>query len=354
MPVYLDKKTKKYFFKCYYTDWQGEKRQAKRRGFALARDAKAAEREFLAQYATQPDFTFQAMYELYIADCIARRRPSTVSSKQTRFKTAILPFFHALKLAEITPIHVRRWQNDIIKSYAPTTQKQMHGVLSSLFNYAMKFYGLKTNPARLAGCIGKTKAHRAKFWTVDQFNKAMQYVSPAYKTAFSLLFYSGLRVGELLALEIRDYNPTARTIRVTKNFERINGVDYIGPTKNAQSMRTLVIPASVCDLLNEYKGFLYEPEPYEPLFMYFTAATIRTQLSQAAEKAGVEKIRVHDLRHSHASLLINLGVNILAISRRLGHDNIKTTLDIYGHLYHTTNEEIAAKLENLITKKAKI
>ena len=86
--------------------------------------------------------------------------------------------------------------------------------------------------------------------------------------------------------------------------------------------------------------------------MYFSKSTLLDKLNVAAEKAGLEKIRLHDLRHSHASLLINLGINILAISRRLGHDDIKTTLNIYGHLYHTTNDEIAAKIESLITTNA--
>lgn len=92
MPVYLDKNTKKYYFKCYYTDWQGEKHQAKRRGFALAREAKAAEREFLAQYATNPNYTFQDVYEKYINDCSARLRKTTVTNKQSFLNTLSFPF----------------------------------------------------------------------------------------------------------------------------------------------------------------------------------------------------------------------------------------------------------------------
>lgn len=349
MPVYLDKKTKKYYFTCCYKDYNGEQRRKLKRGFKLSRDAKAAEREFLAQYATQPDFTFQAMYDLYIADCNARLKLSTVATKERLFIHAILPFFRALKLADINPAHVRRWQNDILRRYEPTTQKQIHGQLSALFNFAMKFYGLKSNPARLAGSIGTFKAHSAKFWTVEQFNKAMKFIKPAYKAVYYLFFYGGLRHGELLALHVKDYDPAARTININKSLMTVKGVNYIGPTKNLQSTRVVSIPASVCALLDDYIKLLYEPEPNEPLFMYFNESGLRYRLDYAAEKAGLEKIRVHDLRHSHASLLINLGVNILAISRRLGHDNIKTTLDIYGHLYHTTNEEIAGKLDNLIT-----
>ena len=182
----------------------------------------------------------------------------------------------------------------------------------------------------------------------------MKFTTLAAKAAFTLLFYSGLRVGELLALTIQDYNPAARTISVSKSLAIIGSSRYIGPTKNSQSTRIVSIPASVCALLDDYLKLLYEPEPEEPLFLYFSKSTLLDKLNAAAEKAGLEKIRLHDLRHSHASLLINLGINILAISRRLGHDDIKTTLNIYGHLYHTTNEEIATKIENLITSNGQI
>lgn len=354
MAVYQDKERKTYYFSVTYKDWNGQQRRKLKRGFKLARDAKAAEREFLAQYAQQPDFTFQAMYELYIADCRTRQKPSTVHTKEVHFQYAILPFFRDLKLAEINPAHVRRWQNDLIKHYAPTTQKQIHGVLSALFNFAIKIYSLANNPARIAGSVGTQKAYRAKFWTVEQFNAAMQFVAPEYLAFFNLAFYSGLRPGELLALEIKDYNPAARTITVTKSLEYIKGVYYIGPTKNAQSTRIVSIPAAVCSMLDEYMGHLYEPEPEEPLFLLLSRSSMQKYLYEAAEKAGFEHIRLHDLRHSHASLLINLGVNILAISRRLGHNDIKTTLNIYGHLYHTTNEEIAAQLDDIITKKSPV
>lgn len=354
MAVYQDKERKTYYFSVTYKDWNGQQKRKLKRGFKLARDAKAAEREFLAQYAQQPDFTFQAMYELYIADCRTRQRPSTVHTKEAHFEHAILPFFHALKLSEITPAHVRRWQNDMMNNYAPTTQKQIHGILSALFNFAMRFYHLASNPARIAGSIGTLKSTRAKFWTVEQFNAAMKFVAPKYRAFLNLAFYSGLRPGELLALEIRDYNPTARTITVTKSLEYIKGVYYIGPTKNAQSTRVVTIPATVCNMLDEYISRLYEPEPQEPLFLLVYRVSLLQHLNRAAKKAGLENIRLHDLRHSHASLLINLGVNILAISRRLGHSDIKTTLNIYGHLYHTTNEEIAAQLDDIIMKKSPI
>ena len=189
MPVYKDEKTNTWYFSCYYKDWQGQQRRKLKRGFALQREAKEAEQTFLSQYAAQCDMTFAAMYDIYMADFKARsKKPSTVATKEGHFTSAILPYFGNIKLSDITPAHVRDWQNKIIQQYAPTTQKQLHGQLSALFNFAMKFYGLKQNPARLAGSIGEFKADTADFWTVEEFNAAMEYTPEPFRTAFFLFF----------------------------------------------------------------------------------------------------------------------------------------------------------------------
>ena len=354
MPVYKDEKTNTWYFSCYYKDWQGQQRRKLKRGFALQREAKEAEQIFLSQYAAQCDMTFAAMYDIYMADFKARsKKPSTVATKEGHFTSAILPYFGNIKLSDITPAHVRDWQNKIIQQYAPTTQKQLHGQLSALFNFAMKFYGLKQNPARLAGSIGEFKADTADFWTVEEFNAAMEYTPEPFRTAFFLFFYSGLRRGELLALNIGDFDAASNTITVNKSLERIKGVNHIGEPKNKQSIRTVTIPSSVADMLNQYIKTIYEPSPNEPLWPTMSGDHLAYRLEQSALKAGVKKIRLHDLRHSHAALLIEMDVNILAISKRLGHKDIKTTLNIYGHLYKEHAEQIAQKLDDYIISVSK-
>lgn len=339
--------TKTWTIDFRYKDFQGKTHKTCRRGYKLKREAQKAEQELKAFYSLQADMLFSAMYERYITDFKARtKKPSTVATKEGHFIHAVLPYFGNLKLSEITPAHVRDWQNQIIQKYAATTQKQIHGQLSALFNYAMKFYGLPQNPARVAGSIGDFKADTADFWTVEEFNAAMCFAPEPFKTVFFLLFYSGLRRGELLALTIGDYNPTAKTITINKALERVKSVNYIGEPKNKQSIRTVTIPASVAAMLDKYISTLYEPAQTEPFWPTLTGDRLAYRLEQAAKKAGVKKIRLHDLRHSHAALLIKLDVNILAISKRLGHKDIKTTLNIYGHLYKEHAEEIAQKIEN--------
>lgn len=349
MSVSYDEKYKTWTIEFHYKDFQGNRKHSKRRGFKLKRDAQKAEQEMLAFYSTQADMLFSAMYDHYITDFKARtKKPSTVATKEGQFTHAILPYFGNLKLSEITPAHVRDWQNKIMQKYAATTQKQIHGQLSALFNYAMKFYGLPQNPARIAGSIGEFKANSSDFWTVEEFNAAMEFAPEPYKTAFTLFFYAGLRRGELLALNVGDYDPATNAITVSKSLERVKGVNHIGEPKNKQSIRAVTIPASVAAMLDKYISTLYEPTPEEPLWPTLTGDHLAYRLEQAAKKAEVKKIRLHDLRHSHAAMLIDLDVNILAISKRLGHKDIKTTLNIYGHLYKEHAEEIAQKLENKI------
>ena len=354
MPVYQDSKTKKWYFSCYYVDWQGERRRKVRRGFSLAREAKEAEREFLMQYALQSDMTFKALYDVYLADCKPRLKAGTYNNKMSNFENSILPFFCKKKINEITPAHVRQWQNEIIQRHKPTSQRQLHGQLSAIFNFAIKFYGLQKNPARAAGSIGSLQADAAQYWTLEEFHKvAEQEKNLTFLAAHTLLFYSGIRAGELLAMNVEDYDPAAKTIRISKTLFRSRSIDYITSPKTKKSNRTIVIPNVAASLLDKYIASLCDPKPKDRLFYTLNVRKLYYFLRVAAKQAGVKCIRVHDLRHSHASLLINNGVNIKALSERLGHANIQTTLNIYGHLYEQQDEQIAAKLDKLYDNSIK-
>lgn len=348
MPVYQDKTTGKYYFTCYYVDWQGERRRKVKRGFTLARDAKKAEREFLDQYAEQCNMSFSAFYEIYIADCKARLKTDTVETKQSKFNSAILPFFSGFCIADITPAHVRQWQNKIIQEYKPTTQRQLQAQLSSLFNFAVKFYGLKRNPAKIAGSIGTIKSGRLDFWTLEEFNKAIACEENATcKTAFILLFYSGLRIGELLALNLDDYDREEKTITVSKTLAKVRGGIEITTPKTKKANRAIKLPLVATKQLDQYITTLYKPKGSDRIFFTMNQAFLLKHLKKDAKKADVKQIRLHDLRHSHASLLINNNVNIKAVSDRLGHEDIQTTLNVYAHIYENQQSNIADLLDKL-------
>lgn len=344
-------KGKLWRYECYYHDWQGSYKRRHKAGFKTKKDAKAAMQHFLDTVSQQPNISFATLVDEYLEDCRARRKKQTVATAESQIKHAILPFFQDMLLTDITPAIVRRWQNEIIKKYALTTQRQIQGRLSAILSYAMRFRGLRMNAAREAGSIGKDHADRGRIWKLEEFNQFIECVPMEYKAAFIVLFHSGMRVGELLALTIADYNAAERKINIDKSLYRLHGQNLIGTTKNDSSKRVITLPKIAADALEEYISHLYKPRPYERIFQFISRDNLQYRLKTAAEAANVPVIRIHDFRHSHASLLMEAGVNIKVIQKRLGHRSIKTTLGTYGHLYEETDAETAAKLDELTGQK---
>ena len=349
MPTYKDKERGTWYASFYYTDWQGRRRLKKKRGFLRQKDARAFEEEFLRTKARSCDMAFGSMVEIYFDDMKGRLKANTLKNKRYLVDAKILPFFRELPLNEITPAHVRKWQSDLLaEGLAPTYIKTINNQISAIFNYAVRYYGLQVNPARLAGGVGKKNADEMNFWTVEQFTAVHEKVRklPA-RTGLSVLFWTGLRIGELLALTPRDLDLDAGTLSVSKSFQSIDGEEVITEPKTPKSRRVVPVPSKLAAELREYMAALYDVGPDDRLFP-FTKHYFRREMLKAAEAAGVERIRLHDLRHSHASLLIHLGCPVLLVSERLGHEDVQTTLRTYGHLYPSTVPEAVKNLDDLM------
>lgn len=340
-------KGKLWRYECGYYDWQGICRRRKESGFKTKKAAKEAQQQFLNTVKQQPNILFSELVKEYLEDYRARRKKQTVATVEGQLNYGILPYFKDMLITDITPAIVRKWQSEIIKHYQPTTQMQIHGRLSALLNYAVRFRGLRTNAARAAGSIGKTQADRGKVWTLEEFNKFIECVPMECKAAFILLFYSGMRVGELLALTIADYDAAGRKININKNLARVKGRFIIDKPKTESSERTIALPAIAAKALNEYISHLCRPKPQERIFEFISRSTLNYKFHAAIAAAGVPQIRMHDLRHSHATLLIHKGVNVKVIQKRLGHNNVKTTLNTYGHVYDDDDAAAAARLDDI-------
>lgn len=359
MPAYKDETGRGTWFALfYYTDWTGAKRRKKKRGFERKKDAQDFEREFLAKTARSPDMTFASLVSLYNEDMRGRLKGSTIQSKNWMMDAHVLPFFGELPLNEITAAHVRKWQAGLIsneKQFAPTYLKSINNQLTAVLNYAVRYYGLPANPCHAAGSMGKKKASAMKFWTLDEFERFLACVdrAPAH-TGFLLLFWTGMRIGELLALTEEDFNFGKGTLAVSKTFNVENGEYVIYPNpKTAKSNRTITLPASVVQAVRDYIPRLYDYAPGDRLFCY-TKGYFYHRRDAACAKSGVKSIRLHDLRHSHAALLIEMGVPILLISERLGHEDVETTLGTYGHLYPNKHDDTAIRLEELLSGVAAV
>lgn len=349
MPSYKDEARKTWYCQFYYTDWTGQRRKKKKRGFPRKKDADDYEREFLRKEAQSCDMTFGSMVKLYLADMEPRLRENTIRTKQYLIGGKILPYFGDMAVNAITPAHVRKWQSIILsQESSPTYIRTIYNQLSAIFNYACRYYRLSENPARVAGAIGRKQADTMQFWTAEEFNRFIVCVPklPA-RVGLSVLFWTGLRIGELLALGADDIDLDACTLTVSKSFQSIDGKEVVTEPKTPKSRRVVPIPPKLREELRAYMEALYDPQPGDRLFPY-TKNYFHKQMQTGCDAAGMEKIRLHDLRHSHASLLINMGVPVLLVSERLGHEDIETTLRTYGHLYPKTTSDAVEKLNDLM------
>lgn len=346
MPVYKDKNGK-WFCSFKYIDWNGENKRKLKRGFALRKDALDWERKFLSKTTMSCNMSFHALTELYFEDMSTRLKATTISNKRYLFDTKLLPFFGKLSIDKITPAHIRKWQNDLIgseKGYSPTYLKTINNQLSAVFNYAVKYYNLSSNPCRIAGSMGKKDADEMQIWTVTQFKQAMACCKrDSDRLAFEIMFYGGLRIGEVLALTPADIDES-KIIRITKSYTRLLGEDVISTPKTPKSIRDVTIPTFLYEHIQSYIASLYDVTPDTRLFTC-TKGTLNRALKACAVAAGLPLVRVHDLRHSHASLLVEMGYRILLISQRLGHEKVDTTMNTYAHLYPDKQEKLADDLQ---------
>ena len=351
MPAYKDEKTGKWFAKFYYTNWQGIKKQKWKRGFATKKEALGFERDFLEKQSANPDMTFQNLYEIYMEDMAARLKQSTLLTKKAVLQTHILPFFGSKPINEIKASDVRRWQAKLMSSpnnYSQTYLKKINTELNSIINYAKRFYDLNTNPCGKAGTIGKAKAEEMDYWTYDEYiafregikDKSLSYI------CFEVLYLTGMREGELLALSPADIDLDNKTISINRTYQRIEGKDVFTSPKTRKSKRKIPIPDFLCQELSDYIPSRYMLDADERLFPV-TKSYLSHEMIRGCKNTGVKKIRIHDIRHSHASLLINQGCDALMLADRLGHEKVSTTLNTYSHLFPHKQQELVHSLESL-------
>ena len=194
--------------------------------------------------------------------------------------------------------------------------------------------------------IGNTKSRKLNFWTPEEYAKFSEAAAdnPEYFIIFEILYYTGMRVGELLALTLNDIDFKNNQININKTFYRLPGQDMINPPKTPNSERNIDIPEFLTAEIENYTKKLYKPDPECRLF-HKQIQYIRSAFKLRIKKAGVKEIRVHDLRHSHASLLINLGANPVLVAERLGHESPSITMNTYAHLFPKAQLDIVRKIE---------
>ena len=234
------------------------------------------------------------------------------------------------------------------QNYSQTYLRTINNQLTAIFNYAVKYYDLKNNPCGKAGSIGKNKADEMNFWTKEEFSKFVDGIMDKQLsyTAFMTLFWTGMRIGELLALTPADINFEDKTISISKSYQRIDRRDVITPPKTPKSNRVITIPDFLLADLKDYMNSIYCLQSADRLFP-ITKYYMEHEIQRGIKNSGVKRIRIHDIRHSHCAMLLEMGITPLEAAERLGHERVETTLNTYAHLYPNKQKELSNKLEKL-------
>ena len=354
MPVFKNESNGTWYVMARYVNWKGERKQKCKRGFATKKEAQEWERMFQLQNSSDMDMSFEAFTELYIRDMKSRLKENTWLTKEHIIRTKILPYFGKLKISEISTKEVIAWQNEMLayrdekkKPYSQTYLKTLHNQLSAIFNHAVRYYELRSNPAAKAGNMGSEEHKEMLFWTKEEYKKFSFEMmdKPVSYYAFQMLYWTGIREGELLALTPADFDFERGTVKISKTYQRLKGQDVITSPKTKKSNRTIQMPDFLCQEMQEFFKMQYGLKKKDRIFTV-TKSYLHHEMDRGAKAAGVKRIRIHDLRHSHISLLIDMGFSAVAIADRVGHESIEITYR-YAHLFPSKQKEMASRLDDL-------
>ena len=352
MPVYKDKEHNTWYASFHYRDWTGKDVRKLKRGFSTKKEAQEWESHFKLQKANSIDMTFGDFYKVYEQDVKPKVRYNTWCSKQHIIETKLLPYFKNLVMRDIAPRDIIQWQNAMRESFmksgeefSGTYLKTMQAQLSCIFNHAVRFYDLPSNPVRKAGSFGQQQPDEMLFWTKEEYLQFIPTLADKEYSylAFELLYWCGIRMGELRALTRADFDFNKNTISITKSYQRLKGKDVITVPKTKKSIRTIVMPKQVANEMKDFLDSIYGLESTDRIFT-FSKSYLHHEMDRGAKASGVKRIRVHDLRHPHVSLLINMGFTALAIGNRVGHESEKITYR-YAHLFPSVQDDMANALD---------
>lgn len=364
MTVKLDKKTKTYFIDLSLgTDpVTGKRQRTTRRGFKTKKEALAVENQIKNDYykgvhVYNQKTLFGDFYEEYFEWYKTQVRENTYVSRRSLSDKHILPHFSNFRLSQITPLQIAQWQQSLIKdNYSQSYIRLAHIVMQQILSRAVRVRIIAFNAATEAGNV-RREPSSFKFWTRDEFER-FQAVNPRgtlrdnlMYAAYHSLFWSGLRLGELLGLSWDHLQDGQFRVERTLNYKNQQDFSF-GPPKTRGSVRKVDLDSETLQVLQTWRQLQSLLIKTDLIFTDDGAPVGKSYFSRHmrryAPTAGVEVIRTHDLRHSHASYLIHLGIDILSVSQRLGHASQVETLKTYGHLYPDANAHVLNTIqENL-------
>ena len=381
MPIYKSKNGKGYRVEVNYTDSFGNRKKIVRQNkdTLSLKDAKQLEAQILSEInlynQNNKDATMDDLYNFYTSIIKEEVKRSTLNNKNKIYRTHIAPYFANKKINKISLVDFQNWKLAIQqKGYSHEYQKDLYASFNAIINFAVKYEYINVNHLAKLGNFRCPEKINKKFqiWTKEEFDKFISVVRKkcieyeqlsnnedlvqwAYYVMYNIMFYCGCRKGEVYALRWSDINLDNRTLDINKSllYKIEKGTYIISTPKTRSSVRTISMPKQLVDVLVEHKERYANVYGFNDDFFVCGGCSPLTDTKLAdfknacAKEAGIKQIRIHEFRHSHASLLINSGVNVMVIKERLGHSSTRETLDTYSHLYEKTADEAIALLDSL-------
>ena len=374
MAIYRNDKTGKYEYRTYITNEFGKRVQKEKTGFASEREAKKAEEQLQfenklylmklenekKQRQTGKAMSFKEVYEEYIKYKKLTLKPDSLRALKSRIECHIMNYFNKFdNIADILPMDIVNWQIEIDKKgFKLKYKNSLYGALSTMLNFAKNILKvIKDNPASEVGRF-KSRGEIStsmQFWTYEEYQKFIKEVDkPVFKMLFETLYFTGMRLGECLALNWTDLSNSYISINKTISKEKVNGERIITTPKTVSSIRKVKLSKELNDDLLLYKKECSKIINFtEKTFIFgchmpLSPTTIDRYMKKYCDRAGIKKIRIHDLRHSHASLLLSNGVPITAVQNRLGHSDPSITLKHYAHLMPNDEDKAINVIDSLI------
>lgn len=360
MPSYEQSKSSKLWSVRFRAMVGGREVNKRLSGFARKKDAEQAYLRFLAEETPEKladtGLMFEGLVEAYLAYLRSNTKESSAYDIESKIRTRIMPYFGGKRVASIKALDVQKWL-DSLTDCSFKYKQVLRGQLSTLLRYADRYYDIPTVMHKVAPMRNTEPKKEMECWTEDEFArfiKAIPEQHKAYRMLFLTLYILGCRKGEALALTWADLDLQNGIVSITKSVTRkTSEASYkVTTPKNQSSNRKVSIPKTLCAEFERYRNSLAENH-LESAFVFggddpLAERTIDRIFTQACKDAEVKKIRIHDLRHSCASMLISNGVSIVAVSKRLGHSNVEQTLNTYSHLMPRDEEMMLGIAENIM------
>lgn len=387
MAIYKDKnKTKdgrQYYFKAYKKDFEGNNKQYKSKRYKKKEDAEEAERLFLMKRDNPLKKQFTLVANDYFQDLNKRRNESTYYSYKKDYDNHIYEFFKKLYIDEITVNNIKGWHEYLEKkNLSVEYMNKIYNILKCIFDFAMKNYGLESNPVKIVGRFEKRQdqvikdEEKIRYITFEDFKKFISVIDNSLWYAFfNFLFYTGMRRGEVQALNWKDIDFNNSTITVNKSLSvKTNKATYKITTTKTKQNRKIKMSKLLQEIMLNYKKEVMKYEDYSENWFVFGNSRFLPQTTidrykhnyfekyneEKKKNEKIQEITIHEFRHSHVSLLINEYIKtsrdknvkidaakfFIMMSERMGH-TIPVMQQTYMHLFPTIQDEIVDLLDNL-------